>query len=167
MTKTGKGAGRFVAPDPQVENDRSSHDPTVETADYPLFGMIPKSVLTDQVQFIEASRKGIPGEWVKAAVTGTGLRPTFLKILNVSSGNLSRVYRKKALDRDTSEQVLDTVRVFWRVLDTWESSDLALEWLRNPVPALGGEKPSNLLDTFEGRRWIAQVLNKIEYGNFS
>jgi uncharacterized protein (DUF2384 family) len=35
------------------------------------------------------------------------------------------------------------------------------------VPALDGERPINLFDTFEGRRWVAQVLNKIEHGDFS
>jgi putative toxin-antitoxin system antitoxin component (TIGR02293 family) len=167
ITQAEKEAGQIEVTGPHVRNYRPSLDPAEESIDRPLFGLIPKSILTDRVRFIEATRKGIPGTWVKGAVAGTGLRPIFLKILNVSSGNLSRIYQKKALDRDTSEEVLDTVRFFCQAVEVWESSDLALEWFQSPVPALGGEKPCDLLDTFEGRRWIAQVLNKIEYGDFS
>jgi putative toxin-antitoxin system antitoxin component (TIGR02293 family) len=104
---------------------------------------------------------------VKSVVEATGLRETFLSILNVTSGNLSREYRKKALTKEASEEVLDAVRLLKQAVDVWESRDMAIEWLKSSVPALGGEKPINLFDTFEGRRWVAQVLNKIEHGEFS
>ena len=61
--------------------------------------------------FIKQSRDGIPGAWVKDLVSQTGLRSVFVSILGVRSENLSRVYRRKALGKDASEEVLDTVRV--------------------------------------------------------
>lgn len=132
-----------------------------------LFDVIPMEVLRNRRTFIAQSRKGIPGHWVKSVVDETGMRETFVAILGVSSSNLSRVYRRKALDRDASEEVLDAVRLLNLAVNTWESRELALEWLNSSVAALGGEKPVDLFDTFEGRRWVAQVLNKIECGDFS
>lgn len=130
-------------------------------------GKIPEEVFSSRKVFIEFSRKGIPGDWVKSLVEATGLREVFLGILNIDSGNLSRVYRRKALSKETSEEVLDAARLIRHAAEVWESKDLAREWLNSPVPALGGERPINLIDTFEGRRWISQVLNKIEHGDFS
>lgn len=132
-----------------------------------LFGAIPMEVLRNRRSFITQSRKGIPGHWVKRVVDETGMRDTFVAILGVSSSNLSRVYRRKALGREASEEVLDAVRLLNLAVNTWESRELALEWLNSSVAALGGEKPVDLFDTFEGRRWVAQVLNKIECGDFS
>lgn len=132
-----------------------------------VFDTIPADVFASRKAFIEVARKGIPGRWVRSVVEATGLRETFLSILNVSSGNLSREYRKKALAKETSEEVLDAVRLLRQAEDVWESQEMAIQWLNSPVPALAGEKPLNLFDTFEGRRWVSQVLNKIEHGEFS
>lgn len=132
-----------------------------------VFGAIPSQVLTNRKIFIDVARKGIPGWWVKSVVDATELRETFLTVLDVSSENLSRVYRKKALGKKTSEEILDTVRVIRQAVDVWESQELAMQWLSNSVAALDDERPTNLFDTFEGRRWVAQVLRTIEHGGFS
>ena len=42
----------------------------------------------------------------------------------------------------------------------------AIEWIKTPIPALSGEKPEALFDTFEGRRLVSQVLRKIKYSEF-
>lgn len=133
-----------------------------------VYGAIPVEVFSNRKTFIETSRKGIPGHWVKSVVTETGMRETFLTILNVASSNLSsRVYQRKALGKETSEEVLDAVRLIKQAEDVWESRDMAIQWLKSPVPALDGQKPITLFDTFEGREWVSQVLTKIEYGDFS
>lgn len=132
-----------------------------------VFDAIPSEVFRDRQAFIDVSRQGIPGLWVKKVIEATGLRDAFLDILNVSSGNLSRVYRKKALQKETSEEVLDAVRVLRQSLQVWESRELAMQWLNAPTAALDGVCPIQLFDTFEGRRWVSQVLNKIEHGEFS
>lgn len=151
----------------QAYHPQAKRITSVKRHDVKVFGAIPVRLLESRKAFIDQSREGIPGAWVKTVVDETGLRDVFLSILGVASGNLSRVYRRKALDKEISEEVLDTVRLIDQAVRTWESKDLAMEWLGSPVPALGGECPRNLFDTFEGRRWVSQVLNKIEHGDFS
>lgn len=40
-------------------------------------------------------------------------------------------------------------------------------WLKKPNISLGGETPTNLLDTITGIQEIRNCLDRIEYGNFS
>jgi putative toxin-antitoxin system antitoxin component (TIGR02293 family) len=132
-----------------------------------VFGVVPSEIFENRQNFIEVARAGIPGAWVKGLIDATGLRDTFVTILGVTSSNLSRIYKRKALNREDSEEVLDTVRLLRQAAQVWESQGAAMQWLKSEVPALGGVRPISLFDTFEGRRWASQVLRKIEYGDFS
>lgn len=132
-----------------------------------LYGTIPTKLLLNSVDFIRMTRKGIPGTWLKLIVHETGLRGIFVSLLNVWSGNLSRLYRAKTLNKFQSENVLDALRLILQADKTWESKDLAIQWLNSPIPALGDEKPLAFFDTFEGRRLVSQVLTKIQRGEFS
>ena len=42
----------------------------------------------------------------------------------------------------------------------------AREWLETALPALGGQRPIDLCDTFEGRRLVQDAIRRIEYGEF-
>jgi putative toxin-antitoxin system antitoxin component (TIGR02293 family) len=128
---------------------------------------IPANVLSNQAEYISTVRAGIPGEVVKRAIEIIGSREMFVRLLNTTSANLNRYYRKKTLNRVDTEEVLDTIRVFAQALQIWGDVDTAKSWLNTSVPALAGEIPANLFDTFEGRNWVRQVLRKIEYGEFT
>ena len=123
--------------------------------------------LSSHREFINAVREGIPGTLVKSVIESSGMRDIFVGVLNVSSSNLSRLYMRKHLDRGSSENVLDTVRLLNQAGLVWESEKLVKEWLNSPVPALNGDRPIDLIDTSEGRRWVSKILTKIEHGEFS
>jgi putative toxin-antitoxin system antitoxin component (TIGR02293 family) len=40
-------------------------------------------------------------------------------------------------------------------------------WLREPVPALGGARPIDLMDTMEGQALVATTLSQIESGAYA
>lgn len=128
---------------------------------------IPPAVLTDRGAFIQAVRRGIPGQLVKQAITTLGERELFIRLLNTTSANLSRVYRKKTLTRIDSEEVLDTLRMYQEAVTVFEDQSMVQEWLHTSIPALAGERPVDLCDTFEGRALIRESLRAIEYGKFS
>ena len=127
---------------------------------------IPPAALTDRAVYIQTVRTGISGKAVKA---GTKLinRQLFIRLFETNSANLSRFYSKKTLNRHHSEEVLDTFRVTAEAIRIWEDQDLALQWLNTPIAALAGDRPVELFDTFDGRKWVSEVLRKIEYGEFS
>ncbi|MEX1196353.1 MAG: MbcA/ParS/Xre antitoxin family protein [Pseudohongiellaceae bacterium] len=132
-----------------------------------VHGVIPLKTLIDSGEFIRMTRRGIPGTWLKRVVDETGLRDVFVSLMDVSSSKFSRLYQRKALDKRKSEKVLDAVRLIVQAEQTWESRELALQWLFSPIAALGDERPIELFDTFEGRRLVSLVLDKIECGEFS
>jgi putative toxin-antitoxin system antitoxin component (TIGR02293 family) len=128
---------------------------------------IPEQALDDPAGFIRLVRTGIPGDVIRQAVRLLGHREMFVRLLHTSSANLSRFYRRKALDPVASEEVLDAIRLFVEAERVWGSLDTAKAWLDTPIPALAGERPLDLFDTFEGRQWVRAVLRKIEFGEFS
>jgi len=124
------------------------------------------SDISNPAHFIRSVRKGVSGEVVRHAIQVFGNRSLFVKILNTTSSNVSRYYSRKRLSHVDSEELLDTIRLYINVVKIFGDIDSAKDWLQMPSPALSGEKPEDLFDTFEGREWVTQVLRKIEYGEF-
>ncbi|MFT5164450.1 MAG: putative toxin-antitoxin system antitoxin component (TIGR02293 family) [Alteromonadaceae bacterium] len=104
---------------------------------------------------------------IKQVIDYTGERDLFVRLLNTTSGNLSRLFTKPCLSRSDSEQVLDTIKVYRQADDVFDDPDKAREFLKTSIPALNGDMPIDLLDTFSGRQLVQQLLRKIEYGDFS
>lgn len=118
--------------------------------------------------FIAAVRVGISGRVFRRALDHLGdCELIFAQALHTNTADLESYCTDKPLDRQRSENLLDTIRVLDQVRRTWESDELAQHWLNSKVPALDGAKPAEMFDTYEGRQWVAQVAKKIELGDFS
>jgi len=127
---------------------------------------VTRSTLYDNMAFIEATQHGISGLTVKDFVGRYGHRSLISELLEVSTSNLSRLFKRKKLDSSKSEMILDTTRVLERASDIFGSVEKANQWLDMKNPALGGQAPIELFKTFKGRELVEQALNKIEYGEF-
>ena len=127
---------------------------------------VPPAALVDRSAFIDAARAGLPGEVVKQAIDVFGHRELIVRLVGTTSGNLHRVYRRKALGPAQSEVLLDALRVFFRATSAFGNLDRASEWLDTALPALGDQRPVDLCDTFEGRRLVLDAIRKIEHGEF-
>lgn len=125
------------------------------------------NLLEDRRAYIQAVRKGISGAIVQQAIKVLGERELFIRLLDTNSANLSRFYHQKKLAKIASEGILDTLRVFQDAVNVFEDVELAREWLHTRIPALAGEYPINLCDTFEGRKLVRESLRAIEYGEFT
>jgi putative toxin-antitoxin system antitoxin component (TIGR02293 family) len=128
---------------------------------------VPDAVFENHGVYIKAIRQGIGGDVVKQAVDFTDERDLFVRVLNTTSGNLARYFQKALLSRSESEQILDTLRVYRYGHLVFDDPSKVKEYFNMPIPALGGEKPLDLLDTFAGRQLVQETLRKIEYGEFS
>lgn len=102
-----------------------------------------------------------------SAVNVSGKVDLLASALQLSAAEVKFLFNKQHLDSRTSEIILDVVRLLRLCGSVWESSEQVMRWLNLPVAALGGVEPARLVDTFEGRRWISQLLSKIEQGQFS
>jgi len=132
-----------------------------------VFGCIPMNLFADSMAFIHAVRDGIPGHWLASVIQSSSADEGIAKALGMPPKQLEAMCQIEALDTRTSEAVLEIAKVLSLCFVVWESPVLAGQWLKNEVPALGDESPVSLLDTHEGRRWVMDVLQKIEGGQFS
>lgn len=122
--------------------------------------------LNDKFEYIRMTRHGMSGTVVKEIVGVVG-REISVRVLHTSQNNLARLYRRKALSTTDTESMLDSLKTYNLAERIWGDREAAQEWLNTAIPALAGEKPMDLFDTFEGREWVRQVLRKIETGDFS
>ena len=127
---------------------------------------IPLSVFNDQNEYIQLARKGIPGKVLKQVVSSYGHRELFILLLEITPSNLSRYYKKKALDEGQTEKILDTIHLFLTAEKVFGDFDAANKWINSNIPAFGDKKPIELCDTFKGREIVEHVLRKIEFGEF-
>lgn len=100
-----------------------------------------------------------------------------LGALNLKTATVNRkAARDEALSSEESERVLGVASLVGQLQAIVEESgepdgfDATLwvsRWLREPLPALGGEKPLSLLDTMEGQALVADTLAKVQSGAFA
>lgn len=128
---------------------------------------LPEGIFHDPVAYMRQVHEGISGEVVREAIDVFGDRELFVRLLETTPGNLHRYYKRAALGRTESEEVLDTLSVLRYATKVFEDAEIAREWMRCEVPALSGSRPVDLLDTFIGRKLVREVLGKIEHGEFS
>jgi putative toxin-antitoxin system antitoxin component (TIGR02293 family) len=66
-----------------------------------------------------------------------------------------------------SDRIVRMARVLAHAIEMIGGEEPAVEWLRTPNRALGGEKPLDQLDTDMGARMVEDVLGRIAYGVYS
>ena len=103
------------------------------------------TLLEDRGEYIKAVRQGISGAILPEAIKELGERDLFIHV---------------GIWGNSLDVVQQAVLVFG-------DGEIAKEWLHTSIPALSGELPINLCDTFEGRKIVKESLKAIEYGEFS
>ncbi len=129
---------------------------------------IAKEIFTDKRIYLATVNEGVPGAVVKSTVSlMPAMRNILVNSLGITSSNLSRLYPKKALNRQQSEEILDILRIYNEAVDTFQDAGIAVEWLNTEIPALDSAKPIDLFDTFVGRSMVSDALCTIKTGDFS
>lgn len=129
---------------------------------------LPENIFNNDKVYYQTVVKGLPGKVIKWAVSAMPKqKEVIVKALGTTSGNLSRLYSKTALDKHQTEEILDVLKLYVEVCDVFGSTKKADLWLSISVPALQGEKPIDLMDTFIGRKMVRETVNKIRFGEFS
>ena len=123
-------------------------------------------VVSDKVAYIRLSREGIAGSFARDIVSHGG-KEAASQALHTQPRQLSRYYQRKSLSPKDSEAMLDTLKTVALAQQVWGKAEAVDRWMNQEVPALAHERPVELMDTFVGRQWIRDVLNKIKAGDFS
>jgi putative toxin-antitoxin system antitoxin component (TIGR02293 family) len=99
------------------------------------------------------------------------------RALHVSVSTLNRKTKmREALTQDESERVLGLARLIGQVQAMVEESgdpagfdarEWTARWLSEPLPALGGARPLDLMDTMEGQSLVAETLARVQSGAYA
>ena len=112
---------------------------------------------------VETIRHGIATQVFEQIATAIGVgKETLARKLNMNAQTL-RKRKSRMLSADEAEKSLRVARVFAFATDVLGSEDEARSWLNQEIPALGGKRPLDLLDTDLGAHEVTNLLNCIKW----
>ena len=93
--------------------------------------------------------------------------------LGVSKSSVSRkAASDQFLSRSESERILGLAKLIGQVQSMTNDAEAdapawLATWMAEPVPALGGERPINLIGTMEGQAVVSNMLGHLLRGGFA
>jgi putative toxin-antitoxin system antitoxin component (TIGR02293 family) len=120
----------------------------------------------DTMDVIRQIRNGLPGSALGKVAEVYQLPQTDVyRLLKISPKTGQRAKTGK-LDADKSDHVVQMIKVVMRANGIFGDHGKAMDWLKSPCYALGGQVPISLLDTTEGIELVMDTLGRIEHGVF-
>jgi putative toxin-antitoxin system antitoxin component (TIGR02293 family) len=119
------------------------------------------------LDWVALVREGLPARVLDALAANLKLtRGELAAALGIAERTLARRRKEGVFTAEESAKLLRLARVARRATEVFESGEPALDWLKRPNRALGGERPLDLLDTDIGAENVLDVLGRIEHGVF-
>lgn len=117
----------------------------------------------------ELVRKGLPASSVIALAERLDVGNTVIsQKLGIPQRTLTRrLSERSRLTAAESDRTVRLARVYANAVEMIGDEENAVEWLRTPNRALGGERPLDQLDTDVGAREVEDILVRIAYGVYS
>jgi putative toxin-antitoxin system antitoxin component (TIGR02293 family) len=114
-------------------------------------------------------RDGLPASTVTALAQKLRIGNSVLSgKLGIPQRTLTRrLSRRSLLTPAEPDRTVRVARVYASAVEMIGDPEKAIEWLRTPNRALGGEKPLDQLDTDVGAQMVDDVLGRIAYGVYS
>lgn len=132
----------------------------------------------DAMERVRIVKAGVPAEVVDQLAKRMAMpKEKLAGTLGLARATIDRKVREnKPLSPDESSRVLGMARLVGQVEALVEESgrpegfDAAAwvaQWLEAPVPALGGQRPAELMDTPEGQALVSQLVARMQSGAYS
>jgi len=120
------------------------------------------------MDWIGMIREGIPAGAIESILSVAGLSQSELaRALGIPERTLARRKREGLLSSEESSKMLRLARVISRAQAVFHNPTAAIDWLKAPNAALGGNTPLGLLDTDIGSESVLDTLGRIEHGVFA
>ena len=130
--------------------------------------LIKRSVKHD-FDLIEVAKDGLPMESVSFLQQNFGFTNKQMShLLAISESTYQRRIRAKSkLSQDETEKAISLAEVYVKGTDVFRNQDDFEEWLQSKIPAIGYQRPADMLDSMIGRQYVMDILNRIIHGIFS
>lgn len=123
-------------------------------------------------------KEGVPAREAKRMFADFSVdKRVLLEALNLSTATVNRkAARDELLSSDESERVVGMAKLIGQLQaiveesgnpDGFDAPEWLSRWLSEPLPALGGAKPIDLLDTMEGQALVSKALGQIQSGAYA
>jgi putative toxin-antitoxin system antitoxin component (TIGR02293 family) len=127
---------------------------------------------------IRIIKQRVPAVYVRTITLSMKMsKETLYGTLNLARATIDRkVQNKELLNQDESERVLAITRLVGQaeslvrdsgVMDGFNAAEWIAAWLQHPHPALGGQRPGELMDTADGRDLVADLLARQQSGAYA
>jgi putative toxin-antitoxin system antitoxin component (TIGR02293 family) len=123
-------------------------------------------------------KQGVPSEALGLLAADMGItKEQLYATLGVPRATMERkVRQRRRLNQDESERVVGVARLVGQVeqmvresgdLEGFDAPRWVAVWLGRPVPALGGARPGDLMDTAEGREIVSSLVAQMQSGAYA
>lgn len=127
----------------------------------------PESRMTT-IEKIDATRKGISKKEFELLKKRAGLDYSQLSyILQVARATLIAKKGAEKFSALLSEKIMGLTDIYSYGYEVFGSEEEFNKWIFQPVIALGGKSPYEILDNHYGREEVKHVIGRIEYGVYS
>jgi putative toxin-antitoxin system antitoxin component (TIGR02293 family) len=127
---------------------------------------------------IDVIKSGIPAREVKLLSQRLHFdQQVMFDALKLKTATVNRkAARNEALSTEDGERVLGLAKLVGQLdamleeggtSEGFDAPSWISRWLREPLPALGGRKPIDLLDTMEGQALVSRTLSQIQSGAYA
>ena len=132
----------------------------------------------DAMQRVDVIKQGLPATLPGDMALRMGISKERLYVtLGLPRATVERKAREsKPLSPDESSRVLGIGHLVGLVqrmveesgqIDGFDAAAWVARWLEKPVPALGGMRPAELMDTAEGQGIVSNLLSRTQSGAYS
>lgn len=133
---------------------------------------------TDPMERIRIVKLGIPAKAVEAMAERMAVpKEQLVATLGLTRATVDRKAREnKCLSVDDSARVLGMARLVGQVQEMVAESgdpagfDAALwlaRWLQRPLPAFGGQRPAEFMDTADGQSLVSTMVARMQTGAYA
>jgi putative toxin-antitoxin system antitoxin component (TIGR02293 family) len=127
---------------------------------------------------VELVRAGVPAEVLIYLAEQMGIsRERLYQTIGLPRSTGDRKVREgRVLDPDQGERVLGLARLIAQVeriveesgdTEGFDAAGWVAQWLEDPLPALGGRRPGDLMDTAEGRSLVSNLIGQIQAASYA
>jgi putative toxin-antitoxin system antitoxin component (TIGR02293 family) len=132
----------------------------------------------DPMELVTLVKRGVTAESVQALAKLMSIsKERLADTLGLASATVNRKSRdQKPLSSDESSRVIGMARLVGQVQamveesgdpEGFDAASWVAQWLEQPLPALGGRRPAELMDTPEGQNLVSNLVARLQTGAYA